>query len=160
MCDSGYHDLFSISFRSHIPLIVILRYHQQNMSLRYCLYHRKLPRKCWRFFASFPWRLSERWSHVSQKWWMMPTTTRWPRNCGQWEKKKSAHNGLKTYVFLTLYVLKAFFTEGMDSWILYHQYHCCWCSGDTRSQGIRSNGINLVLPECSCLNTWPLFTKR
>ena len=73
--------------------------HQQNMSLRYSLYHRKLPRKCWRFFASFPWRLSERWSRVSQKWWMMPITTLWPRNCGQWEKKKRKKIQLMCWFF-------------------------------------------------------------
>ena len=41
---------------------------------------------------------------------------------------------------------------------IHSQYHCCWCPGDTRSQGISSqgissHGINLVIPKYSCLST-------
>ena len=29
------------------------------------------------------------------------------------------------------------------------QYHCCWCPGDARGQGIKSNGIDLVISKYS-----------
>ena len=35
----------------------------------------------------------------------------------------------------------------------YSPNHCCWWPGNLRSQGIISNGINLVLPEDSCFST-------
>ena len=34
--------------------------------------------------------------------------------------------------------------EDKNSIILDNQYHGCWCPGDRRSQGISSNGINLI----------------
>ena len=37
--------------------------------------------------------------------------------------------------------------------ILYICHHDCWWPGNTRSQGIRSNGIDLILTEYNDLNT-------
>ena len=37
--------------------------------------------------------------------------------------------------------------------ILHIQYHGCWCPGDTRSQGISSHGIGLLLLEYSSFST-------
>ena len=40
-----------------------------------------------------------------------------------------------------------------DLFIPISQYHGFWCLGDTRSQGISSHGIDLVLQECSTIDT-------
>ena len=49
--------------------------------------------------------------------------------------------------------LKPFILEDQGLFILHTQYHCCWCPGDTRSQGISSHGIDLAIPEYSRLST-------
>ena len=36
--------------------------------------------------------------------------------------------------------------QDRDLHILHSQYHCCWCRGDVRSQGISSHGTDLVKP--------------
>ena len=46
-----------------------------------------------------------------------------------------------------LLVVENLFVEDKDLFILYIQYHGCWCPGDTRSQGISSHGIDLILME-------------
>ena len=43
--------------------------------------------------------------------------------------------------------LKSFHIEDKGLFILYSQYHCCWCPGDVRSQGISSPDIDLVILE-------------
>ena len=43
--------------------------------------------------------------------------------------------------------------EDDNLFILYSQYHGCWCSGDARSQGISRHGSVLVLPEYYDLST-------
>ena len=45
------------------------------------------------------------------------------------------------------HMLKLFIMEGKDLVILYSQYHGCRWPGNTRSQGINSNGIDIVLLE-------------
>ena len=37
------------------------------------------------------------------------------------------------------------FPEGRHRLIQYSQYNCCWWPGDTQSQGISSEGIDLVV---------------
>ena len=49
-------------------------------------------------------------------------------------------------------LLKSFLMEDEDLFMLHNQYHCCWWPGDARSQVINSHGIDLVLPEYSCLS--------
>ena len=43
--------------------------------------------------------------------------------------------------------------EDKDLFVVSRQYHGCWWPGDSRSQGINSHGIVLVLPEYSSLST-------
>ena len=49
--------------------------------------------------------------------------------------------------------LKCFFMEVKNLFILHSQHHGCWCPGDFRSQGISSNGIDLVLLQYPSLST-------
>ena len=49
--------------------------------------------------------------------------------------------------------LKSFHMEGKDLCDIYIQYYGCWWPGDSRSQGINSHGIVLVLTDYSGLNT-------
>ena len=43
--------------------------------------------------------------------------------------------------------MKSYLMEDKDPFILYCQYHGCWCPGDTRRQGISRHGIDLVILE-------------
>ena len=41
------------------------------------------------------------------------------------------------------------------------EYHCCWYAGDTRSYGISSHDVGLLVSECTCFSTrrfltWPM----
>ena len=49
--------------------------------------------------------------------------------------------------------LKSSLAENKDAWILYSQYHSCWWPGDSRSHGICSNGIDLVMCKYPYLST-------
>ena len=48
--------------------------------------------------------------------------------------------------------------EDKDLFILYNQYHGCWCPGDACRQGIRSYGVDLIHPKYSSLCTKRLYT--
>ena len=61
---------------------------------------------------------------------------------------------------MTLRSLNYFLIEGEDLFILHNQYHCCWWPDNTRSQGISSNCINLVLLEYSSFTTKRLKHKE
>ena len=41
--------------------------------------------------------------------------------------------------------------EDNDLFILYSQYHPCWCPGCARSQDISSHGVDMAVPEYSIL---------
>ena len=43
--------------------------------------------------------------------------------------------------------------KGASCHKLHNQYHACWCTGDARSQGISSHGIDLVFPVYTCFST-------
>ena len=42
-------------------------------------------------------------------------------------------------------VVETLLVEEKNGFILYRQHHGCWCHGDSRSQGISSNGIDIIV---------------
>ena len=71
-----------------------------------------------------------------------------------WETEKYV------YIFLTylntkmLQVLETLpHPEKNDMFIVYSQYHGCWCLGDARNQGICSHRIDQVIPEYAGFGT-------
>ena len=71
-------------------------------------------------------------------------------SCGFFSRK---HEHLFAFSIIHFSTLRwqnyIFLMEGKDLVILRNQYHCCWCPGDARSQGISSYGINLFFSEYS-----------
>ena len=62
-----------------------------------------------------------------------------------WKHKK--YIGIFYHSSTLRWLSTSFLVESDGRFIMHIQYHCCWCPGDARSQGISCHGIHQVFDQ-------------